>query len=88
MVLPTDVPATIHETKEDFISISLDAAGNVQMDKERITTKEQFIDELKKTFAKNPEQKILISAGQKRAQWRCDDGAGADSLVGFSKSRF
>ncbi len=59
--LPTDVPSTVHETKEDFISISIDEQGQVAIDKELITSKDALVDRLSKMYAGNHDQKILIS---------------------------
>ena len=88
VVLPTDVPATLHETKEDFVSISMDAAGNIQMDKERITTKEQFMGDLKALFAKNPDQKILISADRNAHNGDVMTVLGRIRAAGFQKVAF
>lgn len=60
--LPTDVPSTVHETKEDFVSISIDTNGQVQIDKQKIGTKEEFFARLLELYAANADQKILISA--------------------------
>lgn len=60
--LPTDVPSTVHETKEDFVSISIDTEGQVQIDKQKITSKEEFLYRLEQLYAANNDQKILISA--------------------------
>jgi biopolymer transport protein ExbD len=60
--LPTDVPSPTHETKEDFVSISMDDVGQVQIDKEKITSKEELEAKLAAMYAANHDQKILISA--------------------------
>jgi biopolymer transport protein ExbD len=60
--LPTDVPSVVHETKEDFVSISIDTEGQVQIDKQKISTKEEFFQRLQDLYAANHDQKILISA--------------------------
>lgn len=60
--LPTDVPTTVHETKEDFVSISIDTEGQVQIDKQKIASKEEFFQRLEELYAANHDQKILISA--------------------------
>ena len=60
--LPTDVPSTVHETKEDFVSISIDTEGQVQIDKQKIASKEEFFQRLEDMYAANHDQKILISA--------------------------
>ncbi len=60
--LPTDVPAAQKEAKEDFIDLSVNADGQVQLDKELITTKEELTARLQDLYAKNKDQKFLISA--------------------------
>ncbi|MEJ0000705.1 MAG: biopolymer transporter ExbD [Verrucomicrobiota bacterium] len=60
--LPTNVPTQTHETREDFVSISIDTEGQVQIDKVRIGTKEEFSQRLEAMYAANHDQKILISA--------------------------
>jgi biopolymer transport protein ExbD len=60
--LPTEVPSQVHETKEDFVSISINTEGQVQIDKDLITTKEEFEGRLQEMYATNPDQKILVSA--------------------------
>ena len=64
ITLPTDIPSVTHETKEDFVSVSVDTDGNVQLDKEKISSKEMFLARLQDLYAKNHDQKILISADQ------------------------
>jgi biopolymer transport protein ExbD len=60
--LPTDVPSQTHENKEDFVSISMDDEGQVQIDKDKITSKEELTERLDSMYAANHDQKILISA--------------------------
>ena len=60
--LPTDVPAALKETKEDFVSISINADGQVQLDKELLATKDVLLARLQELYAKNKEQKFLLSA--------------------------
>jgi biopolymer transport protein ExbD len=60
--LPTDVPTTVHEAKEDFVSISIDTEGQVQIDKQKIASKQEFFQRLEDLYAANHDQKILISA--------------------------
>jgi biopolymer transport protein ExbD len=60
--LPTEVPSYVHESKEDFISISLDMDGNIAVGNTKVTTKEEFLGQLQSIYAKNPDQKLLISA--------------------------
>jgi biopolymer transport protein ExbD len=59
--LPTNVPSRIHETKEDFVSISLDGEGQVQVGKVRMASKEELDQQLATMYATNHDQKILIS---------------------------
>ncbi len=88
IALPTDVPSTVHETKEDFVSISIDSDGNVQMDKQRITSKEEFMDNLRGLFAKNPDQKILISADRDSRHGDVMTVLGKIRNAGFQKVAF
>jgi biopolymer transport protein ExbD len=60
--LPTDVPAAQKEQKEDFVSISINADGQVQLDKELLATKDALLARLQELYAKNKEQKFLLSA--------------------------
>jgi biopolymer transport protein ExbD len=60
--LPTDVPAAQKEAKEDFISISLDSDGLVQIDKEVIASKDALLAKLQALYSQNKDQKFLISA--------------------------
>jgi biopolymer transport protein ExbD len=60
--LPTNVPTQNHETKEDFVSISMDDEGQVQIDKQKISSKEELEQRLDAMYAANHDQKILISA--------------------------
>jgi biopolymer transport protein ExbD len=60
--LPTDVPAAQKEQKEDFVSISINADGQVQLDKELLPTKDALLARLQELYAKNKEQKFLLSA--------------------------
>jgi biopolymer transport protein ExbD len=60
--LPTDVPSLQHETKEDFVSISMDDEGQVQIDKQKIGSKDELTQRLDEMYAANHDQKILISA--------------------------
>ena len=88
IVLPTDVPTTVHEAKEDFVSISVDAQGDVQMDKVRITTKEQFLSALQALYAKNPDQKLLISADKDAHHGDVMTVLGKIRQAGFQKVAF
>jgi biopolymer transport protein ExbD len=88
ITLPTDVPTTVHETKEDFVSISIDADGQVQVDKEAMTTKDQFLARLQDMYAKNHDQKILISADREAHHGDVMMVLGKIRQAGFQKVAF
>jgi biopolymer transport protein ExbD len=60
--LPTEVPAAERETKEDFVSVSINTLGQVQIDKQLIASKAELILRLQQLYDTNHDQKILISA--------------------------
>ena len=62
VALPTEVPAAEREPKEDFVSISVNPLGQVQIDKQAIGSKAELIQQLDELYAANHQQKILISA--------------------------
>jgi biopolymer transport protein ExbD len=62
IALPTEVPSAQRETKEDFVSISMDTLGQVQIDKQMVASKADLIERLADLYAANNDQKILISA--------------------------
>jgi len=62
VALPTEVPSTQREPKEDFVSISVNPLGQVQIDKQLIGSKAELIQQLDGLYAANHDQKILISA--------------------------
>jgi biopolymer transport protein ExbD len=62
VALPTDVPATEREPREDFVSISVNPLGQIQIDKVLITSKEELMGKLAALYAANHDQKILLSA--------------------------
>jgi biopolymer transport protein ExbD len=62
IALPTEVPAAERETKEDFVSISMNTVGQVQIDKQPVASKADLIERLAEMYAANNDQKILISA--------------------------
>jgi biopolymer transport protein ExbD len=62
VALPTEVPATEREPKEDFVSISVNPLGQVQIDKQSIGSKAELIQRLDELYAANHEQKLLIFA--------------------------
>ena len=60
--LPTEVPVAQIEPKEDFISISINPLGQVQIEKEMITDGNAILPKLQAYYAQNKDQKFLISA--------------------------
>jgi biopolymer transport protein ExbD len=62
IALPTEVPAAERETKEDFVSISMNTVGQVEIDKAMVDSKADLIEKLADMYAANHDQKILISA--------------------------
>jgi len=86
--LPTDVPSQIHETKEDFISISMDDEGQVQINKQKITTKEELDQALDAMYAANHDQKILISADRETHHGDVMQLLAKIRLAGFQKVAF
>jgi biopolymer transport protein ExbD len=60
--LPTNVPTAQIEKKEDFLSISVNGNGQVQIDKELIKDKPALLARLQQLYAQNKDQKFLISA--------------------------
>ena len=60
--LPTDVPVSQLEPKEDFVSISINSMGQVQIDKDLITKASDLLPKLQSYYVKNKDQKFLISA--------------------------
>jgi biopolymer transport protein ExbD len=60
--LPTNVPVAEREPKEDFITVSVNASGQVQIDKELIRDPNVILPKLREYYAKNPDQKFMLSA--------------------------
>jgi len=60
--LPTDVPVSQLEPKEDFVSVSINPQGQVQIDKDLITDPSTLLPKLQAIYARNKDQKFLISA--------------------------
>jgi biopolymer transport protein ExbD len=77
--LPTEVPVAQLEPKEDFISISINALGQVGVDKEVITDPAQLLPKFQEYYAKNKDQKFLISADK--------DSRNGDVIVILGKLR-
>jgi biopolymer transport protein ExbD len=86
--LPTNVPTLVHETKEDFVSISMDAMGQVQIGKSLITSKEQLDQQLDALYAANHDQKILISGDREARNGDMMQLLAKVRLAGFQKVAF
>jgi biopolymer transport protein ExbD len=86
--LPTDVPVSQLESKEDFVSVSINSFGQVQIDKELITDGATLLPKLQAIFAKNKDQKILISADKDARNGDVIAILGKLRLAGFQKVAF
>jgi len=86
--LPTNVPSQVHETKEDFVSISMDDQGQVQVGKTKIASKEQLDQMLDAMYAANPDQKILISGDREARNGDMMQLLAKIRLAGFQKVAF
>jgi biopolymer transport protein ExbD len=86
--LPTDVPAAQKESKEDFTNISINADGQVQFDKELLTTKEALLARLQVFYAQNKDQKFLISADKDTRHGDVMAVLGQLRAAGFQKVAF
>jgi len=86
--LPTDVPAAQKEPKEDFIDISVNTDGQVQLDKQLLTTKDALLAQLQADYAKNKDQKFLISADKDARHGDVMALLGTLRSVGFQKVAF
>ena len=88
ITLPTNVPAAQREPKEDFISISVNAAGQVQLDKESIPNKDALLAKLQALYLQNNDQKFLISADRDARHGDVMDILGRLRSAGFQKVAF
>jgi len=86
--LPTDVPAAQKETREDFISISINADGVVQLDKDIIPTKDALLAKLQALYAQKKDQKFLISADKDTRHGDVMGVLGRLRAAGFQKIAF
>jgi len=86
--LPTEVPVAHLETKEDFVSISINTLGQVQIDKELITDPNALLPKLQEYYAKNPDQKFLISADKDSRNGDVIAVLGKLRTAGFQKVAF
>jgi len=86
--LPTDVPSAQKETREDFIDISVNADGQVQLDKELLPTQEVLLERLQVLYLKNKDQKFLISADKDSRHGDVVSVLGKLRAAGFQKVAF
>jgi len=86
--LPTDVPVSQLEPKENFISVSINAQGQVQVDKDLITDPNTLLPKLQAIYAKNKDQKFLISADKDSRNGDFIAVLGKLRLAGFQRVGF
>ncbi len=86
--LPTNVPTAQIEKKEDFITVSVDADGRVQVDKELITSKDQVLPKLQALYAQNKDQKFLIASDREAKSGDLLGILGELRAAGFQKIAF
>lgn len=86
--LPTNVPTSKIEKKEDFISVSVNADGQVQIDKDLITDKNQVLPRLQALYAQNKDQKFLISSDKEARNGDVIAILGQLRAAGFQKVAF
>ena len=86
--LPTNVPTAQLEKKEDFVSVSINADGQVQIDKDLITDKNAVLPKLQQLFAQNKDQKFLISADKESRNGDVIRVLGELRAAGFQKVAF
>jgi biopolymer transport protein ExbD len=86
--LPTNVPTAQIEKKEDFVSVSINADGQVQVDKELITDKNALLSRLQQLYGQNKDQKFLISADKEARNGDVIRVLGELRAAGFQKVAF
>jgi biopolymer transport protein ExbD len=86
--LPTNVPTAQIEKKEDFVSVSVNADGQVQIDKELVTDKHAVLPKLQAFYAQNKDQKFLISADKDARNGDVIAVLGELRAAGFQKVAF
>ncbi len=82
------MPTAQKETKEDFLDISVNEQGQVQLDKELFTTKEALLARLQALYAQNKDQKFLISADKEARHGDVITVLGELRAAGFQKVAF
>lgn len=86
--LPTNVPTAQIEKKEDFLSVSVNADGQVQLDKDLYPDKQAFLAKLRQLYSQNKEQKFLISADKDARNGDVIGVLGVLRAAGFQKVAF
>jgi biopolymer transport protein ExbD len=86
--LPTNVPTAQLEKKEDFVSVSINTEGQVQIDKDLITDKNAVLPKLQQLYAQNKDQKFLISADKEARNGDVIKVLGELRAAGFQKVAF
>jgi biopolymer transport protein ExbD len=86
--LPTNVPTAQIEKKEDFVSVSINADGQVQIDKDLITDKNAVLPRLQALYAQNKDQKFLISGDKDARNGDVIRVLGELRAAGFQKVAF
>ena len=86
--LPTNVPTAQLEKKEDFISVSVNANGQVQIDKDLMKDKQSVLTKLQQLYTQNKDQKFLISADKDARNGDVIGILGQLRAAGFQKVAF
>jgi biopolymer transport protein ExbD len=86
--LPTNVPTAQIEKKEDFITVSIDTNGQIQLDKDALKDKPAFLARLQQLYAQNKDQKFLISSDKDAREGDVVTVLGELRAAGFQKVAF
>jgi biopolymer transport protein ExbD len=86
--LPTNVPTAQIEKKEDFLSVSVNPEGQVQIDKDVIKDKAALLARLQQLYIQNKDQKFLISADKDARNGDVIAVLGELRAAGFQKVAF
>ncbi|MCE0497407.1 MAG: biopolymer transporter ExbD [Methylacidiphilales bacterium] len=86
--LPTNVPTAQIEKKEDFLSVSVNTDGQVQLEKDLIKDKQTLLARLQQLYVQNKDQKFLISADKDARNGDVIAVLGELRAAGFQKVAF
>jgi len=86
--LPTNVPAAQIEKKEDFLSVSVNADGKVQLENDLYPDTQAFVAKLQQLYTQNKDQKFLISADKDARSGDVIGVLGVLRSAGFQKVAF